>query len=72
LDLIEKGAFGPPENLYRLKTVVGNLTALRQSKNIILYPMYPEESFQGFLDAHDGLTPEEIIVPPLSVKLCKL
>jgi hypothetical protein len=72
LDLVEKGAFGPPDNLDWLKTVVGSLTALSQSKNIILYPLHPGERFQTVLGAHGGMTPEEMIVPLLSARLSKL
>ncbi len=71
-DLVEKGAFGPPENLDWLKTVVGSLTALSQSKNIVLYPLHPGERFQSVLGAHGGMTPEEMIVPLLSARLSKL
>jgi predicted AlkP superfamily pyrophosphatase or phosphodiesterase len=72
LDLVEKGAFGPPENPDWLKTVVGSVTALSQSKNIILYPLHPGERFQSVLGAHGGMTPEEMIVPLLSTRLSKL
>lgn len=72
LDLVEKRAFGPTENLDRLKTVVGSLTALSQSKNIILYPLHPGERFQSVLGAHGGMTPEEMIVPLLSARLSKI
>ena len=72
LELIEKGAFGPPENREWLKTAVGSLTALSQGKNIVLYPLRPGERFQSVLGAHGGMTPEEMLVPLLSARLAKL
>jgi hypothetical protein len=71
-DLIEKGAFGPVKNLDRLQTVVGALTALSYSKNIILHQYHPRETLQSVYGAHGGMTPEEMIVPLLSTRLSKM
>ena len=71
-DLIEKGAFGPVKNLDRLQTVVGALTALSYSKNIILHHYHPRETLQSVYGAHGGMTPEEMIVPLLSTRLSKM
>jgi len=72
MDLIERGAFGPVKNLDHLQTIVGELTALSQSKNIILHQYHPGEKLQGVYGAHGGMTPEEMIVPLLSTRLSKL
>ena len=72
LDLIEKGAFGQVKNLDHLQTIVGELTALSQSKNIILLKYHPGETIQSVFGAHGGMTPEEMIVPLLSTRLSKL
>ncbi len=71
-DLIEKGAFGPVKNLDRLQTTVGTFTALSQSKNIILHHYHPRETPQSIYGAHGGMSPEEMIVPLLSIRLSKL
>jgi Type I phosphodiesterase / nucleotide pyrophosphatase len=70
--LIENGAFGPVKNLERLQTIVGAVTALSHSKNVILYQYHPSEKMQIVYGAHGGMTPEEMIVPLLSTRLSKL
>jgi len=72
IDLIQKGAFGPVKNLERLQTIVGAITALSHSKNILLYKYHPREKPQNLYGAHGGMTPEEMIVPLLSTRLSKL
>lgn len=72
MDLIEKNAFGPVKNLDHLQTVVGTITALSESKNVIIYPYRPREGPQSIYGAHGGMTPEEMIVPLLSSRLSKL
>jgi hypothetical protein len=70
-DLIELGAFGRVKDQNRLQTVVGALTALSRSKNVILYPYHPGERLQSVYGAHGGMTPEEMLVPLISTRLSK-
>ncbi len=70
-DLIELGAFGRVKDQNRLQTVVGTLTALSRSKNVVLYPYYPGERLQSVYGAHGGMTMEEMLVPLISARLSK-
>jgi predicted AlkP superfamily pyrophosphatase or phosphodiesterase len=71
-ELINNGAFGTPGNMEGLKEKVGDFTALSTSQRIIEYPFYEDDRNREQLGAHGGMTPEEMVVPLLSVKLSKL
>jgi predicted AlkP superfamily pyrophosphatase or phosphodiesterase len=68
-ELINKGAFGTAVDMEGLKEKVGDFTALSSSQRIIEYPFYEDDRNREQLGAHGGMTPEEMIVPLLSVRL---
>jgi hypothetical protein len=69
-ELVAKGVFGGSSKLMdRLQTIVGTFCALSRSKNVVLYPYFPGERLQSVLGAHGGMTPEEMIIPLLSLRL---
>lgn len=71
-ELIEREAFGHVANSALLEATVGDFTALSMSQNVLLYPFFDEERTRMSLGSHGGMTPEEVIVPLLSLKLSRV
>ena len=71
-DLIDRGVFGTPLNCGELKEKLGTFTALSCSGGLLEYPFFEEDRQSPQVGAHGGMTPEEMIIPLLSVKLSDL
>lgn len=69
--LIENGAYGKPADSPLLETLVGDFTALSNSRNVLQYPYFEEDRERMQLGAHGGMTAEEVVVPLLSARLSK-
>jgi hypothetical protein len=71
-ELIDRGVFGEPLNCGELKEKLGTFTALSCSDEILEYPFFEEDRQSPQRGAHGGMTPEEMIIPLLSIKLSDL
>ena len=69
--LVENGAYGKPADSELLEALVGDFTALSNSKSVLQYPYFEEDRGREQLGAHGGMTAEEIVVPLLSTRLAK-
>ncbi len=70
-DLIESGAFGRAPDYSSLQSAVGDFAALSEGPSALSYPYYEDDRNREQHGGHGGMTPEEVIVPLLSMRLSK-
>ncbi len=70
-DLIERGAFGRTPDYSSLQPAVGDFAALSKGPNALSYPYYEDDRNREQHGGHGGMTPEEVVVPLLSMRLWK-
>ena len=70
-DLIESGAFGRAADSMSLQSAVGDFAALSKGPNALSYPYYEDDRNREQHGGHGGMTPEEVMVPLLSMRLSK-
>lgn len=71
-ELIRRGAFGRVGDFRMLQGLVGDFAALSKCPNAIAYPYYEDDRDREQRGGHGGMTPEEVLVPLLSVRLAKV
>jgi hypothetical protein len=71
-ELMEAGAFGRSADSEALRSVIGDFGGLSKGPEALAYPYYEDERNREQRGGHGGMTPEEVIVPLLSIRLSKL
>jgi len=71
-ELLAKGVYGSTPDFQSMRTRIGDFTALSISQNAIQYPFFEDDRKREQRGSHGGMTPEEMIVPLLSIRLSKL
>lgn len=71
-EIIESGAFGKTTDSMLIRSTVGDLTALSTGPKVLSYPYFEDDRNREQRGSHGGMTPEEVIVPLLSMKLSKI
>jgi predicted AlkP superfamily pyrophosphatase or phosphodiesterase len=70
-ELIDVGAFGKRKDTTLIQSALGNYAALSKGPNGLSYPYYEDDRNSEQRGGHGGMTPEEVIVPLLSMRLSK-
>ena len=70
-ELVKIGAFGPNKD-QELYESTGDYTVLSINQNNLQYPYFEEDREKPMKGAHGGMTPEEMIVPLLTINLSKM
>jgi hypothetical protein len=71
-ELIEAGAFGQKTHSPTLEPLVGDWAALSKGPSALSYPYYEDDRNHEQNGGHGGMTPEEVLVPLLSMGLSKV
>ena len=71
-NLVDTGAFGRSVDSATLRSVIGDFAGLSKGPEALAYPYYEDERNREQHGGHGGMTPEEVIVPLLSIRLSKL
>jgi hypothetical protein len=70
-ELIDVGAFGKRKDTTLIQSALGDYAALSKGPNGLSYPYYEDDRNREQRGGHGGMTPEEVIVPLLSMRLSK-
>lgn len=71
-DLIKAGAFGHREDSTTLQNLIGDFAVLSKCPTAMSYPYYEDDRNHEQRGGHGGMTPEEVVVPLLSMRLSKV